>query len=201
MSSHQPPQGGSRTAVRSSRFRRALGLGLLAPAALALALAGAAAAPSQASAADPPRVITTSRVNTIACVPGPANTVRARVGGWMRVVNDDGIGEWADHMEAKARLEPTSTGLSYTRRWTSYKTPRLTQNHRHTKGFVLLTDNVSGTAEWRVHVKLIWHRPAPIRNITKHFYYAFNGGCATTTGGGGGALPPPGGALPSGGGS
>jgi hypothetical protein len=60
-----------------------------------------------------------------------------------------------------------------------------------------VSDNVSGTAAWKVHVKLIWHRPAPIRNITKHIYLRFNGSCAKVTGGGGGTLLPPAPALPS----
>ena len=58
-----------------------------------------------------------------------------------------------------------------------------------------MTDNKSGTAGWRLHVKLIWHRPAPISNVTKDVYLPFNASCAPITGGG--MLPPPAEALPS----
>ena len=43
----------------------------------------------------------------VTCVPSAANTVRAEVRLWMSVVNYDGWADWADHMEARARLEAT----------------------------------------------------------------------------------------------
>lgn len=169
-------------------------LGLLAGCALAVALAAAAVVAQHAAAADPPRLIRSHTVLSVACVPGPNNTVRARVRVRMRVVNYSGIGDWADHMQAKARLEPTTTGLNYTRRWASWKTPYLTQDRKHTYVMNLTTDNVSGTASWRVHLKLTWHRPAPIRNISKDVYKSFRASCADVTGG---FLPGPAPALPS----
>lgn len=168
-------------------------IGFLVGGALAVALAATAVAPQPATAADPPRLIRSHTVLSVACVPGPSNTVRAQVKVRMRVVNYDGIGDWADHMQAKARLEPTTTGLNYSRTWSSSKTEYLTQNRKHTRVMTLLTDNVSGTASWKVHLKLTWHRPAPIRNISKDVYTTFSASCADTTG----FLPGPAPALPS----
>ena len=154
------------------------------------ALGGAAAAlPGGAGAADPPRLIKAYRVNSIACVPGAANTVRAEVKLWMSVVNYDGWADWADHMEAKARLEATTAGISPHGNWVKWKTPYLLQNKRHLYNIRLRTDNKSGTAAWRLHVKLIWHRPAPIANVTKDVYLAFDSSCAPVTGGGTIGLP------------
>jgi hypothetical protein len=48
----------------------------------------------------------------------------------------------------------------------------------------LVTDNKSGDASWKLHVKLIWHRPAPIPNVTRDVYLRFDGSCAPQTGGG-----------------
>ena len=63
-----------------------------------------------------------------------------------------------------------------------------------------MTDNKSGTADWRLHVKLIWHRPAPIPNVTKDVFLPFDESCAPETarsgGGGGGGIPLP--AAPAG---
>ncbi len=140
----------------------------------ACALVGGGLSPQQALAKKPPRLIHNNSAVSVTCVAGPANTVRARIGVRMTVVNYDGIGDWADHMEAKARLEPTTGGLNYFRSWGSDKTPYLIQNKRHAYNMRALTDNVSATADWQVHVKLIWHRPAPIRNVTKDLYLPFN---------------------------
>ncbi|MDP1604302.1 MAG: hypothetical protein Q8M03_13665, partial [Legionella sp.] len=139
--------------------------------------------PPAALGAEAPRLIHNHRVDGVACVPGPANTVRARVRVWMSVVNHDGLGEWADHMEAKVRLEATTAGVNYTRKWVSQKTPYLIQDKRHAFRMNLLSDNLSGSADWRVHIKLIWHRPAPIKNITRHIYKPFRTSCADPTGG------------------
>lgn len=99
----------------------------------------------------------------------------------MTVVNYDGLGDWADHMEAKVRLEPTTPGLNYTRSWRAAKTPSLVQNKRHAFTMTPLSDNVSANAAWQVHLKLIWHRPAPITNITKDLYLPFNGSCGSAS--------------------
>jgi hypothetical protein len=167
-----------------------------ASAALALAALGGAAAalPGPAGAADPPRLIKAHRINSVTCVPSAANTVRADVRLWMSVVNYDGWADWADHMEARARLEATTAGISPHGNWVKWKTPYLLQNKRHLYNIRLRTDNKSGTAGWRLHVKLIWHRPAPISNVTKDVYLPFNASCAPITGG---MLPPPAEALPS----
>lgn len=169
-------------------------IGLLVGCALAVALTAVAVAPQGAAAAKAPRLVRSHTVLGVTCVPGPSNTVRARVKVRMRVVNYDGIGDWADHMQAKARLEPTTAGLNYSRRWASWKTPYLTQNRKHTYVITMTTDNVSGTASWRAHIKLTWHRPAPIRNISVDVYKRFNASCADVTGG---FAPGPAPALPS----
>ncbi len=165
------------------RDRRADGLGrrrwLWSAGAVALsvaacALVGGGLSPQQALAKKPPRLIHNHSRVSVACVAGPANTMRARIAVRMTVVNYDGIGDWADHMEAKARLEPTSAGLNYFRSWRSDKTPYLIQNKRHAYDMRVLTDNVSANADWQVHVKLIWHRPAPIKNVTKDLYLPFD---------------------------
>ena len=143
----------------------------------ALAFTGASVEPAQAKA---PALIATYNVQPAKCIPGPSGTVRAQVKGWMRVVNYDGVlkGDWADHMEAKIRLEATTPGWQYTRVWKHSKTAYLTQNRTHTYNWDLTSDNLSERADWRVHVKLIWHRPAPIRNVTKDVYLPFNASCA-----------------------
>jgi hypothetical protein len=148
----------------------------------AAALAAAAALPAAATAADAPRLIKAHRINSVTCVPGAANTVRAEVRLWMSVVNYDGWADWADHMEAKARLEATTAGISPHGTWVKWKTPYLLQNKRHLYNIRLRTDNKSGTAAWRLHVKLIWHRTAPTPNVTKDVYLPFNASCAPFTG-------------------
>ncbi|HTI34574.1 MAG TPA: hypothetical protein VL422_12915, partial [Miltoncostaea sp.] len=81
-------------------------------------------------------------------------------------------------------------------------TPYLVQDKRHAYNVRLITDNKSGTADWRLHLKLVWHRPAPIANVTKDVYVGFDESCAPQTGGGGAIPLPAGPALPSvGGGS
>ena len=166
---------------RTSR-RRAVALIALA------AVSGAAALPAT-GAAKPPRLVKAHQVTSVACVPSAANTVRADVRVFMSVVNYSGIGDWADHMEAKARLESTEPGLNLHSNWKKWKTPYLTQDRRHAYNVRLVTDNKSGTASWRLHVKLIWHRPAPIANVTKDVFLAFDESCAPQTGGGGIGLP------------
>jgi hypothetical protein len=57
------------------------------------ALAGVAAIlPATGQAKKPPRLITAHAVQSVGCVPGPANTVRAQVKLWMRVVSGGGGG-------------------------------------------------------------------------------------------------------------
>ncbi len=158
--------------------------GLLAPAAIAGALAFTAASPEPAQA-KAPTLIHTYWTKSVQCVPSAGNTVRARVNLRMRVVNYDGVlkGDWADHMEAKARLEPeTGAGFSYFRSWKSWKTPYLLQNRTSTYDMSIPTDNVSGNSGWKVHLKLIWHRPAPYSNIKKDVYLQFNSNCGRSTG-------------------
>ena len=104
----------------------------------------------------------------------------------MRVVNYHGVihGDWADHMEAKVRLEPTNagSGIQWQRNWSHSKTPYLTQDKTHTYNWNLATDVYRPDASWKVHVKLIWHRPAPHRNIKVDKYLKFNGGCVDAMG-------------------
>ncbi|MGD9570888.1 MAG: hypothetical protein AB7V62_03245 [Thermoleophilia bacterium] len=153
-------------------------------AALAVAALGAVAA-LPATAADPPRLIKVHSKPTVTCVPAAGNTVRAEVRLWMRVVNYDGRGDWASNMEARARLEATTPGISPHTPWVKQKTPYLTQNKKHTYNFKLLTDNKSATAAWQVHVRLIWHRPWPVKDKTENIVLPFNTWCAPVTGGGG----------------
>jgi hypothetical protein len=160
------------------RRRGLVTIGALALAVAACALVGGGLAPSQALAKKPPRLIHNNSPVKVTCVPGPSGTVRARISTRMTVVNYDGWADWADHMEAKVRLEPTTPGLNYSRAWRAAKTPYLIQNKRHAYNMTPLSDNVSGTADWQAHVKLIWHRPAPIKNVTKDLYLAFSGSCA-----------------------
>jgi hypothetical protein len=172
------------TTRSSSRPRRWSSAGLVAALAVAGALAGAGA-PSQAVAGGAPDLIHTHRVLSVECLPGPSNTVRARVRVRMVVVNYEGFGgDWADRMEAKARLVPTSAGLNFTRSWRSQKTSYLGINRKHRYDFTVITDNVSGTRAWKLQLKLIWHRSLPSRNISINRHLAFNPGCAAVTGGG-----------------
>ncbi|HMN99534.1 MAG TPA: hypothetical protein PKD59_08980 [Miltoncostaeaceae bacterium] len=159
---------------------------------MAAAVAAVAFLPAAAVAKDPPRLIKADRINSVACLPGAANTVRADVRLRMSVVNYHGFFDWADHMEARARLEPTTTGIK-TGTWARWKTPYLTQDKRHVYDIRLTTDNRGGSLDWRLHVKLIWHRSAPTPNVTKDVYLPFDESCAPETGGGGGA---PGGGIP-----
>lgn len=157
--------------------------GVLAPAAIAGAVAATAAFPEPAQA-KAPTLIATHKIQPATCIPGPGGTVRAHVKLRMRVVNYDGVlkGDWADHMEAKIRLESTTPGLQYTRVWKGSKTPYLTTNRTHTYNWALTSDNLSDSADWRVHVKLIWHRPAPHSNVKKDSYIRFDGGCSNAGG-------------------
>ena len=165
------------------RRRRILAAGALA-AAVAGALAFTAASPEPAQA-KAPTLIHTYRANSVQCIPA-GNNVRAKVNLWMRVVNYDGIvhGDWADHMEAKVRLEPTNAnnGIQWQRNWKHSKTPYLTQNKTHTYSWAISTDVYRPDASWKVHVQLIWHRPAPHRNITVDKFLRFNSGCVNATG-------------------
>lgn len=173
---------GDRGPERSVRRRRLLPAGALALSVAACALVGGGLSPQPALAKKPPRLIHNHSGVGVGCVTGPANTVRTQIRVRMSVVNYDGLGDWADHMEAKVRLEPTTAGLNFTRSWRSVKTPYLIQNKRHAYTMTPLSDNLSGTADWRVHVKLIWHRPFPIKNITKNLYLPFNASCAIVGG-------------------
>jgi hypothetical protein len=168
-----------------------------AAAVLALAALGGAAAtlPASAGAADPPKLIKAFRINSVTCVPSVGNTVRADVRLWMSVVNYHGWTDWAEYMEANARLEATGPGFKRGP-WAKWKTPYLQQDKRHRYNIRLVTDNKDGMADWRLHVKLIWRRMGPVPNVTKHVYLRFDTSCAPVTG----QLPGPGGALPSTGG-
>lgn len=57
--------------------------------------------------------------------------------------------------KARSRLESTEPGTDIHGNWAESESPRLLQ----TRHAYMLTDNTSGMAEWKVHVKLIWHRP------------------------------------------
>ncbi len=153
--------------------------------ALALLAGAAIATPGHADAKKPPRLITAHHIQSVTCVPGPANTVRAKVRIRMVVVNDDGVGEWASNMEAKARLEATTAGISPHGNWKRQRTPTLVQNRRHSYDMVVTTDNKGGSSDWRLHVKLIWDRPFPVANVTKELRLAFDAACAPQTGSGG----------------
>jgi hypothetical protein len=155
--------------------------GVLAPAAIAGALAVAAAAPEPAQA-KAPALIHTYRVEKATCVIGPGHTSHARVTGWMRVVNYEGFGgDWADHMEAQARLEATGPGFS-SHNWTKQKSGNLVINRTHRLPIRLTTEPFSSNFAWKVHVKLTWHRPWPTKNITKNVYLPFNGICGRAGG-------------------
>jgi hypothetical protein len=178
---HLSPLDGVTARPAGARARRFAGRGALGWGAGACALAAIGLAPCAALAADPPTLIRSNSTPSVTCVAGPANTVRARVGVQMTVVNYDHLRDWADHMEARVRLEPTTAGLNFTRSWSAWKTPYLVQNKRHRYLIVRTSDNVSGLRAWKVHLKLIWHRPAPVPNISKDLYLKFNGSCATGT--------------------
>ena len=103
----------------------------------------------------------------------------------MRVVNYDGVlkGDWADHMEAKADSSPRrAPGSATSAAGRARKTPYLLQNRTSTYDMSIPTDNVSGNSGWKVHLKLIWHRPAPYSNIKKDVYLQFNSNCGRSTG-------------------
>lgn len=143
---------GARRTIAAASSAAAFGL-------IALALVGTAmGAPT--SGADAPRLIKSYNWLRTTCVPAPSNTVRAQVTVRMKVVNYDGLGDWAQYMKVKARLIPTSAGLNYTRPWKEVKTPYLTQNKTHTYTMRVLTDNVSAASDWQVQLKLTWDRPA-----------------------------------------
>ncbi|MEQ8834739.1 MAG: hypothetical protein RIB67_09895 [Miltoncostaeaceae bacterium] len=150
---------------------------IAAAAAVGVLVPGAPADPAVARAPD---LIHAHRVLSVQCVPGPSNTVRARVRVRMVVVNDDGITgrDWATHMEAKARLIPTTAGLNFTRSFRSVKTTRLLQNRRYSLVFQILTDNVSSQRDWNLQVRLTWVRPGPVRNLTRTLRLAFDESCA-----------------------
>ena len=161
---------------RRMRWRSVAGAAALAA---ACAIAGAGS-PPEAAAAGAPDLITSHRVLSVGCVSGAAHTVKARVRVRMRVVNYEGFGgDWADHMEVKARLEPTTAGHNLFRSWRSQKSNNLVINRTHTRIFDVTTDNV-GSGDWKVHVKLIWHRPAPDRNVKRDVYFRFS--CAPMMG-------------------
>jgi hypothetical protein len=154
-------------------------------AALALLAGGAAMLPAPAPAAKAPKLITAHAIRSVSCVPAVANTSRAEVRLWMRVVNYTGVGEWAKHMEARARLETTTPGIAPHSNWVKSKTGTLVYGRKHTYNFKLLTDNKSAAADWRVHLKLVWDRPAPIKDVVRHVYTSFDASCGLTADPGG----------------
>jgi hypothetical protein len=160
------------------------GAALLAVGALAVAIAALGGAPPQATSA--PKLVHAYNWHTLKCLPAAGGTVRAYVGVRMVVVNgDDLLGrEWATKMSVKARIVPTTPGLNFTRSWRTWNSPKLSKNRRHAFTPGLATDNVSPRADWRVQVKVTWHRKGAIRNITKTFQRPFDTSCATTITGG-----------------
>ena len=64
----------------------------------------------------------------------------------------------------------------------SSKTPYLTTDRTHTYNWSLSTDVYRPDAGWKLHVELIWHRPAPHKNIKKNVYLKFNPNCVDATG-------------------
>jgi hypothetical protein len=101
----------------------------------------------------------------------------------MRVVNYEGIGEWVQRMKVKARLIPTTVGLNYTRSWKATETPKLAWSRKHTYVMGVTTDNVSPTAEWKVQVKAVLDRPAPVADVVKEFTLPFDPSCGANPGG------------------
>jgi hypothetical protein len=129
------------------------------------------AAPSVAAT---PNLITSKQVISAPCVPS-GGLSRAQVRAKMTVVNYHNLKgtDWATHMEIKARIEATGPGFNLQRNWASSKSAYLTQDKRH-KFYALLSTNSVGAGDWRLHVKFIWHRGVPVKNVTKHLYYSFN---------------------------
>ncbi len=143
-------------------------------------LAAVAAAPAQAKA---PNLIAHYNVQSVKCVPAAGGTVRAQVRVRMTVVNYHGLRglDWAKHMVMKARLIPTTSGLNITRPWRQWKTPYLTQDKRHAYDIMVTTDNVSPTADWKVQIKMVWDRGAPVPDVVKETTRRFNGSCQGAT--------------------
>jgi hypothetical protein len=135
--------------------------------AAAIGLAGGAGmtVPS-AEAKDAPALITAYKVFPTQCVPS-GNNVKARVTGWMRVVNHEGFGgDWAQGMRVKARLERT-VGHHLDENWYEQKSGYLGTNKTHRLNFAVVTDNkMPGT--WILHVRLTWDRPTNT-DIVKYF--------------------------------
>jgi hypothetical protein len=159
--------------------RRRRGAVLLAAAAVVgVAAASLVAPPPKAAAA--PKLIHAYNWHTLKCLPAAQGTVRAYVGVRMVVVNyDDFWGrDWATKMSVKARIVPTTAGVNYSRSWRTWNSPKLSKNRRYVLTSGLGTDNVSPNLDWRVQVKVTWHRKGAIRNITKTFTRPFDTSCA-----------------------
>jgi hypothetical protein len=103
------------------------------------------------------------------CVPAPGNTVRAQVRVRMIVHNRPTFKNWAQGMKVSVRLEPLGAGLNWTRSWGTQRADGLLWTKKEVRDFTVQSDNVKASADWRLHTKLVWDRPAPIRDVVKEF--------------------------------
>jgi hypothetical protein len=105
-------------------------------------------------------------------------TFRAR----MIVNNVPKYGRWANEMTYKIRLIPTTAGLNIDRGWKSQSAKNLLYNQSYTRDFTVKTSWVGG-GEYRIEQRLVWDRPAPVRNVTRTFKAPVTALCRNIGGG------------------
>ena len=122
------------------------------------------------------------------CVPRAESTfsVRFRVRMIVTNPNESWKSSYVQGMKVRVRLVPTSSGLSYSRKWKEQRADGLVMGKREVRDFTVLTDNVKSTAEWRLQIKLVWDRIAPTPDYVMEFKPKQAVTCNSRFGAGGG---------------
>jgi hypothetical protein len=135
----------------------------------ALALAGTAVAAPTGSAGEAPRLIKAHKWLSTECITQQTASgrvlVRAKVTVRMTVVNYRVYnGTSAQRMKLRARIV-SGTGINIHRDWKEAHSGSLVQGRRYAETLSVTTDNFSPTADKKVQIRMIWDRPAPLRNV------------------------------------
>ncbi len=93
------------------------------------------------------------------CIPAARQTFRMRVRVRMIAANGDTSlfgRSWASGMRAGVRFEATTPGTNPSRQWVWASQGGLLPNRRYVRDFTIVTDNVSATQDWRLHIRYVW---------------------------------------------
>lgn len=109
-----------------------------------------------------------------------AGLIQARVRVRMFVYNKGYFSTYATNMRVRARLVHPGAGLDYTQSWSTVRFPyknaspnELTSDAFHTADFTVNTEPMSPTQDWRLQIKLIWDRKAPLADSVEKFETTF----------------------------